>query len=418
MRERHLHHLLSALAATVLLALASPWAAAASADTAQVTVVSPGGATQTLALDALTGSEDVLDRTYLLRSSAGESTQTVRGFSLARLLDAANADPYGFSYLEVQRPAGGTVVLSRDQALSTTAFADGPPVVYKTATGTAFLRPNAGSEDLNADDSFEAPQGISIVLRKGTQLTVRPKASARKVKVGEKVDFSATVEGAGAGEELRYSWTFDDGGRGEGETTSHTFKKRGTYDIVVGVTTPGNDTGASAVITVQVGDPAAGGPDRKGGGTNKAAAAPDHGTAEGPTTSLGTTGIPTYSSEGAIGSAPMDTQRDRRSRVQRSTDDRPPTEPAETPPPGEQVEGELVSATTDLTPPEEKEQVAARTGTPEGDGGGGGLPTAAAGLLATMGLLGLGALIEARRLPSRIDLLPLSGNKSIRGGLR
>lgn len=403
MRKRHLHHLLSALTATVLLALASPWAAAASADTAQVTVVSPGGATQTLALDALAGSEDVVDRTYLLRSAAGESTQTVRGFSLARLLDAAGADPYGFSFLEVQRPAGGTVVLSRDQALDAGAFADGPPVIYKTATGTAFLRPNAGPSEYNADDLFEAPQGISIVLRKGTQLQVRAEASATKVKVGQEVSFSVTVEGAGAGEQLVYSWTFDDGGRGAGDSVSHAFAKRGSYDVVVGVTTAGNKTGASDVVTVQVGPPVEGGPDRKGGGTNKAADAPDHGAADGPSgtglSSVPTGTVPPVPAAPAPATAPAPA---------------PPRQPAKTEPeaqvpPGEEVEGELVSATTDLSPPEQK-QPAARTGTPEGDaGGGGGLPTAAWGLLATVGLLGAGALIEARRLPRLAGLLPGGG---------
>lgn len=58
----------------------------------------------------------------------------------------------------------------------------------------------------------------------------------------------------------------------------HRFAKRGSYDVVVGVTTPGDDAGASAVVTVQVGAPLAG-PDRKGGGTNEEADAPDHGAA-------------------------------------------------------------------------------------------------------------------------------------------
>ena len=60
----------------------------------------------------------------------------------------------------MQRPAGGAVLLSRDQALDPGAFATGPPVVYATGTGTGFLRPSAGTGDLNAGDSFDAPQGI------------------------------------------------------------------------------------------------------------------------------------------------------------------------------------------------------------------------------------------------------------------
>lgn len=417
MRQRLLRHLLIATAGAALLALGSPWATGAAADTAQVTVVSPGGASQTLALDALAGTEDVVSHAYTLRSPAGESSQSVTGFSLATIFEAASADPYGFSYLEVQRPAGGAVLLSRDQALDPGTFADGPPVVYRTATGTAFLRPNAGPGDLNADDSFEAPQGISVVLRKGTQLRVQTKASATKAKVGQKVSFSITVEGAGAGEQLSYSWYFDDGHRAAGSEASHSFAKRGSYDVVVGVTTPGNETGASDVITIQVGPPVSGGPNRKGGGHNRAAEAPDHGAADGPSTGSGSAAGPgAAAGEGSIGRAPMDTQRGRRPRVQRGMTDAPPTDSVRTTPPGDRVEGELLSASTNIAPP--ARQAVARTGTLEGDGNGGGISTAALGLLTTLGLLGTGALIEARRLPGRGVFMPLSGNKSTLGGRR
>ena len=59
-----------------------------------MTVVSPGGAQQTLSLEALAGTEDVVERAYALRAGSGESSQTVTGFSLARILEAAGADPY------------------------------------------------------------------------------------------------------------------------------------------------------------------------------------------------------------------------------------------------------------------------------------------------------------------------------------
>ena len=125
-----LDRLLIATAALAAWALAAPGLEAARADTAQATVVSPGGSQQTLSLDALAGSEDVVGRGYLLRSPNGESSQAVTGFSLAVLVEAAGADPFGFSYLEVLRPTGGAVLLSRDQALDPGAFPDGPPVYY------------------------------------------------------------------------------------------------------------------------------------------------------------------------------------------------------------------------------------------------------------------------------------------------
>ena len=110
---------------------------------------------------------------------------------------------------------------------------------------------------------------------------MRATASTRRTRPGKAVDFSAVVERAGSGEQLEYSWYFDDGSSATGAEASHSFTKRGSYDVVVGVTSEGNETGASAVVTVQVGAPL-GGPDRRGGGRNDDAGAPDHGAADGP----------------------------------------------------------------------------------------------------------------------------------------
>ncbi len=369
-------------------------ASGARADTAQVTVVSPGGAEQTLALEALAGSEDVVDRAYVVRGSTGEATEQVSGFSLAKLIDAAGADPFSFSYLEVQRPGGGAVQVSRHQALESGAFADGPPVVYAAAGGTGFLRPSNGEGDLNADDSFVVPQGLRVVLRKGTPLVVKAKASTLKTKPGKPVRFSAVVEQAGAGEQLSFSWTFDDGKSAEGAEVSHKFTERGSYKVVLGVTSPGNEAGSAAVVTIQVGAPIAG-PDRKGGGRNETKDAPDHGAAAGPSTGTGTGGssglpaAPPSSYEPPV-SSPVPT----------------PEAAAETPleptpePEGEEVSGELLTSAASA-PPEQGPQAEARRGSLQNDGesgGGGGLPAAAWGGLATLGLLGLGGLLEARGL--------------------
>lgn len=354
--------------------------AAARADAAQVTVVSPGGQSQTLALDAMAGSEDVINRSYALRSSSGVSAQTITGFSIASLLDAAGADPYSFSYLELQRPAGGSVQLSRDQALDEGVFPDGPPVLYATAAGTGFLRPSGGEGDANATDSFEAPQGISIVLRKGEPLRVRAQASPLRTRTGEPVDFEAIVDRAGSGERLYFSWYFDDGHRASGDTARHSFAKRGSYDVVVSLKSDGDDAGTSDVVTIQVGAPPEG-PDRKGGGTNDDTDAPDHGVADGPGSSGGVSDSPVV--------APVAPPPE----VQPTPESRQPTPPPE--PDGELVSGELVSAETTPTPPAQQ-PAAARRGNPEEEGGdGGSVSTAAWGALATLGLLGLGALGEA-----------------------
>lgn len=382
-----LNRLLIATAAVAAWAPAAPTIDAARADAAQVTVIAPGGAQQTLSLEALAGREDVLDRTYVLRSGAGETAQVVSGFSLAALLDAAGADPFGFSYLEVQRPTGGAVLLSSDQALEGEGFADGPPVVYATATGTAFLRPSSGSGDLNASDSFEAPQGVTIALRKGSPLQVEAEASTLKTRPGEPVEFTAQAEGAGAGETFTYAWHFDDGHSAAGATTTHSFARRGSYDVVVGVTTPSDSTGTSAVVTIQVGPPPAG-PDRKGGGRRSDAEAPDHGAATGVERAAATTSAP----------APGEAMSPLHGRAEQKRQSKARQQPRSPVARGEVVSGELLSTTT---PPASKEEArpGARTGRLDGEEGGDlGLPDAALGLLITAGLFGAGALVEARSL--------------------
>ncbi len=291
-------------------------------------------------------------------------------------------------------------MLSRHQALDPGAFPEGFPVVYATAAGTGFLRPSTGPEDLNATDAFEAPQGITVVLRKGSPLQVRAKASPLRTRPGKAVTFTALVDRAGSGEQLTYSWYFDDGHSGSGANASHSFAKRGSYDVVGGVTTPGDDVGASAVVTVQVGAPL-GGPDRKGGGADRDATAPDHGAATGSTTGA-PPGPPatTADRESAPASAPR-LEREVRQRSQPQA------------PRGEEVSGVLLSSTKAL-PAEPTASPAARTGKlDESEGGGGGLSNAVLGLLVTAGLLSVGALVELRGA-----FFPLSGHKAPRQAIR
>jgi len=385
-----LGRLLTATALVAAWMLATPAIEAARADAAQATVVSPGGSQQTLSLDALAGGEDVVGRGYVLRSSAGESSQVVTGFSLAALIDATGADPFGFSYLELLRPAGGAVLLSRSQALDPGAFPDGPPVVYASPAGTSFLRPSSGAGDLNATDSFEAPQGVTIALRKGSPLQVTAEASTLRTRPGKAVRFSVEVEGAGAGEALACSWYFDDGGSATGATASHSFARKGSYDVVVGVTTPGDSTGSSAVVTVQVGPPLEG-PDRKGGGTRHDSEAPDHGAAaggDGPAAAPAGSASVSAAADPAPAPAPAPARPDKPSKRTAATSQSPAGAP---------ISGQLLSAPAAATTESER-QPAARAGNPQGESSGFGLPGAALGLMITGGLLGLGAFSEARRL--------------------
>ena len=406
-----------ALFLVLALAMAIGPSDVALADAPQVTIVTPGGVQHTLSLEALAGDEDVVNEVYPLRAEAGETSTTVTGFSIGALLQAADVDPYGFSYLEVQRPGGGSVQLSKAQALGEPA-----PVVYSTGTGTGFLRPSAGPEDDNAADSFQSPAGLTIVMRKGASLQVRVEARPRRTGVGKKVDFHAVVERAGSGEALSYSWYFDDGNSGEGQTATHAFAKPGSYSVVVGVTAAGEDTGASAVVRIRVGEAPEGGPDRQGGGKNKSAGAPDHGAADGPSGPSSANPSPLPGSSAPEAEAPAvvpspvpvptpETAPTPETKRQQSKPERKPRakeKPELTPERGgEVVTGELLAANAESLPPAAPppRQAAARTGTPRADdpGGSGGVPGAAWGLGAVVVLLGLGALAEAGRF---VDLIP------------
>jgi hypothetical protein len=337
--------------------------------------------------------------------------------TIAEVLEAAGEVPYAVVVVEVGRPGGGAVQLSRAQATEAGAFAEGPPAIYSTGTGTGFLRPSTGPADDNAADSFQSPAGLTIVMRKGASLQVRVEATPRQVSVGEKVRFGAVVERAGSGEALTYSWYFDDGNSGEGETATHSFAKPGSYSVVVGVTAAGEDTGTSAVVRIQVGKGPEGGPDREGGGRNKTTGAPDHGAADGPSgPASSSTGAPSTEVEAPAvvptptpESTPVPTPEPERHKAKpkpvKKAKAKKKTKP-EPRPTGDLVTGELLAANVEAPRPTatSKKQAAARTGTPHADGGGsGGVPGAAWGLGAVVALLGIGALAEAGRF---VDLIP------------
>lgn len=309
-------------------------------------------------------------------------------------------------------------MLSRRQATTPGAFPEGLPVLYRDDQGVHFLRPSAGEGDLNAADLISLPLGTAMTVqaRSGTLVMISASATKRKVRVGQEVRFNATLERSAAGEDVQISWYFDDGNSAKGGEVTHRFRQPGIYDIVVGATTADDRVGASATVTVQVGEPKKQGPNRRGGGTNKAKNAPDSGASEGGSGSGAGKGsgppssgplAPSYTPPGPDTSfspptpAPSPTP-------EPVTEPEPEPEPVEpTPrPTGDEIVGELLSANdiedkplAAITPPQPEktdEAVAARTGSAEPEGGGGGIPGAAVGVGAAILMLFGGGLLEAR----------------------
>lgn len=246
------HRLLLAL--TALAATFAPPALAA-----DVTVAPAGGDPVTLTIAELEPSWDVRDRPYTVD---GQQI-LVTGISIDRLLDSAGVDPFNYGDVSVNQ-----VVLTRDQMIDPEAFPEGRPVFWVDAEGSHFLRPEG--------ERIAGPFTITLAAR--GQLRVSATASRRRVETGERVTFTAQVEGADG--DVRVRWTFDDGKHASGLRVRHAFDRPGTYKVVVGATSDADPAGASAIVRVRVGEPDPA-PDREGGGTDPDEEAPDSGAATG-----------------------------------------------------------------------------------------------------------------------------------------
>jgi PKD domain-containing protein len=348
------HRLLLAL--TALAATFAPPALAA-----DVTVAPAGGDPVTVSIAELEPSWDVRDRPYTVD---GQQI-LVTGISIDRLLDRAGVDPFTFGDVTVNQ-----IVLTRDQMIDPEAFPEGRPVFWVDAEGSHFLRP----------DGERAAGPFTIALAARGQLRVSATASRRRVETGERVIFTARVEGADGG--VRVRWTFDDGKAGSGLRVRHAYERPGTYKVVVGATSEANPAGASAIVRVRVGEPAPA-PDREGGGKDPDAEAPDGGAATGsrePPRRRGDEGLrATRQGRGDEGS-PAEPQRRVRAKAR----------PRER---GDEVSGILLD---DAGEPATAVTAAARTGNPEPAAPASELPGEALVALLALAMLAWGSWRETR----------------------
>lgn len=355
---------------TVALLIASALLAvsASSALAGDVTVSGPrGGPSTTVSLASLADKFDV-DADYELRDASGSAQPVhVKGISVAALLAAINADPV-YGGVEVLRADQSKLLVSKSQIVAGAPS----PVVYEDAAGVHFLRPSYGSTDANAGDVVTAAGNLTLRQTDSSQLQVEARASKTSVRARKAVTFSATASGAGAGEQYTYKWNFDDGTTATGAKVTHRYAKRGRYDVLVTVTTAGSDRSDPDVVSVQVGDPAKSKQNRSGGGTNQVAGAPDSGASDGSSGS-GTNAATTQTEA----SAPVTKRR----RVFRAA------------PAGEQVTGQLLSATI-VAAPHAASTLGARSGQQIQKAPAIGIPGEAMGIGGVAALLGIGFMLE------------------------
>ncbi len=385
--------MLTLLAAFAAFAIGPAFAAAA-----PIVEVKPiGGGKNDVDLRELRGEEDVNSVGYAIRSKSGSDTETITGFSLEKILIEGRVDIYTFSYVEVVRPSGGSVLLTRSQVRDDGAFPDGQPVVFDHGGSSGFLRPSLGSSDFNKSDFFSGSP-LRVIAHEGKLIELEARASKDEVEVGEKVTFTATITQQAAGSSPEINWSFNDGNSAPGAKVTHTFQRPGSYNVAVSATTDDDRTGGSAMVSVRVGKAKKGGPDRDGGGKDKKKGAPDSGASDGTGGQDGGTG--SSDSTGANPSASPSQVSPDSERAGGKTDDAPEPDSQ-----GERITGELLSGdelkraeVIDDPAAAQKEQEEApaptlRTGTPSEESGFT-VPGAALAGVGALGLVGLGALAE------------------------
>lgn len=361
-----------ALALTGLMLVAAPSAMAA--DVRVEFARQSGQATVTLA--SLESKFDVNEQ-YVIRGASGSTqSEQVRGISIAALLAAVNAE-LGYGGVEIARPDGGSVFISKAQI-----DAGAPaPVVYESAGQVRFLRPSSGDGDANAGDMVSTSGTLVIRQTERPRVEVDAKASKSKAKVGETLKFTAKVTGTGAGENYTVTWLFGDGTKATGLAVSHRFKKRGNYKVIATVATSGdNPVNHSDVAPVQIGKTVKSKKNRSGGGNNDASGAPDSGASDG-----------TSGSGDSAATESGDTKPKRK----KKTEATPQVEALP------QITGQLLDPTV-VTPQEQQSDLAARSGQQVQQAKpGGGVPSEALGGVGALGLLALGFMLELGTFRSR-----------------
>lgn len=238
-----------------LLAFALILISAVGASAATVTIApSSGGADRTLTLADLAGSYDVHGASYTVRAADGTTTtQTVAdGISLNALLAAAGIARDAFGYLTVSGTGFASALVIADDLGGTD---QGPPVVWSDDQGLHFLRPLRNAHDVNAGDLVTAPSG-ELTLQLATGDPVKPQASVSTLhaRVGEAVDFSASLAVGALRDGWGYAWYFGDGsGLIPGASVTHRFRKAGTYPVQVNVVDASGQTiGPAGVVPLRV----------------------------------------------------------------------------------------------------------------------------------------------------------------------
>jgi hypothetical protein len=354
-------------------------------------------------------NEDV-NRTYEVRSNAGTENLDVNGFSLAGVLGEAGVYVYDLESVKIDKPGGGSVELSGDEARNAGGiYPDGPPVIYldpENGDVMTFLRPSEGGGDNNADDVFAIPGGtLNVTVTTSTEPGVEVTADPSEAEVGDTITFTANPLNL-PNDGYSYSWSCSGCPAGgnfneTGPKLTRPFTVAGEYDVFARIELgTSHDPFDSAHVVIgeaerrRKKDP----PDRQGGGSNEDSS--DTGASDGSSEGGAGAGNGTGTYSGpppATDAPPVETPTE-----PVPAEKTPKSKPVEPGLPEERVEGELLGSpnVTVLPAPEdggqdEKEKdPSLQTGELQESGGAGIRGALLAGAV-FFGVLGAGALAEA-----------------------
>jgi hypothetical protein len=256
-------------------------AAPAAAPPATGILVRVPGGERHLAPEDVAAAADRPAGTYLLRATgtAAEPIAHPPALSVRKLVTLAGASPDALSFVTIERPSGSLAMLGRGDLTDPAPFPDGPPIVWMDAGGARYLRPLRGPADVNGADNVDITGGdLEVRVHTGPLLVVRATADRREVRARTTVQFAARIV-SGAGQGLSYSWRFGDGASASGQAVAHAFAAAGVYEAVVTVDGADDSGGASAPLRIRVGAPPKAAGDT-GGGNGARDRAPAQGPAD------------------------------------------------------------------------------------------------------------------------------------------
>ncbi|MGI8728651.1 MAG: PKD domain-containing protein [Solirubrobacteraceae bacterium] len=217
-----------------VLALLGAGASSALAGPGVVLNQGAGGEDINISGSQIAGASNTGPITYTDRERAGGPSKKIslRGVTIPGLLSLAGVAPGSVSFVQVVGDDGSVLTL-RGAEITGGGFAEGPALFTDEGSTTRFFRParRSGGTTDNVPSAPGTP--LEVTVDGGSLLSVRASARPRKVKMGQTVTFTASVNVPPGGAQVSYTWDFGDGQAGTGATVTHRYQVSGDLQAQV-----------------------------------------------------------------------------------------------------------------------------------------------------------------------------------------